>query len=187
MPLLVDSLTDPEKDVRSAAAQALGCFGNEAAALLLRLKARIGDGESDVLSECLSSLLTIDHREHLPFVSEFLEPDDPARCEAAVLALGKSRLPEALDALTTCWKHALSSGLRQQILLAVALLRLPAAIDFLLDLVAADSEADAIAALSALKIHDYDPRLRERIAKLVQKTGSRTLEARFERDFRTDE
>ena len=67
------------------------------------------------------------------------------------------------------------------------MLRLPAAIDYLLELVASDSEKDAIAALFALKIHNYDPRLRERLAELVQKKGSPTLQARFERDFRTDD
>jgi len=187
LPLLVDSLTDPEKDVRSAAAQALGCFGNEAAGLLLRLKVRMGDKEPEVLSECFSGLLTIDPRENLPFVAGFLETRDMARCEAAVLALGKSRLPEAMGALTSCWKRATSTGLREQILLAIAMLRLPAAIDHLLELVASDSEKDAIAALFALKIHNYDPRLRGRIAEIVRKKGSQALQARFERDFRAEE
>ena len=66
-------------------------------------------------------------------------------------------------------------------------MRLPAAIDYLMELVGSDSEADAIAALSALKIHNYDPRLRERIEPVVHETGSRTLQARFDRDFRPDE
>jgi hypothetical protein len=187
LPLLVDSLTDPEKDVRIAAAQALACFGTEAAGLLLRFKVRIGDKEPEVLSECFSGLLTIDPRENLPFVSGFVEPGNPARCEAAVLALGKSRLPEALDALTSFWKQAVSTGLREQVLLAIAMLRLPAAIDYLLEVVASDSEKDAIAALFALKIHNYDPRLRQRIAELVRKKGSRPLQARFDRDFRPDQ
>jgi hypothetical protein len=73
------------------------------------------------------------------------------------------------------------------VLLAIAMLRLPQAIDYLLELVASDSETDAISALFALKIHNYDPRLRLRIAELVQKKGSHALQARFDRDFRTDE
>jgi HEAT repeat protein len=187
LPLLVDSLTDPRKDVRIASAQALASFANEAAALVLRLKARMGDLEPEVLCECLSGLLTIDPKENFPFVSGFLDPGDPAKCEAAVLALGKSRLPEAFEALKSCWKRAISTGMREQVLLGIAMLRLPAAIDHLLELVASDSETDAIAALFALKIHNYDPRLRQRIAEFVQKKGSRTLQARFERDFRADE
>ena len=43
------------------------------------------------------------------------------------------------------------------------MMRLPPAMDFLLRLVASDSEADATDALSALKIHNYDPRLRDRL------------------------
>jgi HEAT repeat protein len=187
LPLLVDSLTDPERDVRIASAQAVASFANEAAALLLRLKARMGDREPEVLCECLSGLLTIDPKENFPFVTEFLDTGDPAKCEAAVLALGKSQLPEAFEALKSCGSRAIASGLREQILLGIAMLRLPAAIDYLLELVASDSEPDAIAALFALKIHNYDPRLRQRIAELVQKKGSRTLQARFDRDFRTEQ
>ena len=100
--LLVDSLTDSEKDVRMAAAQALGYVGTEAAGLVLRLKARLGDAKADVLSECLSGLMTIGPEENLDFVCEFLDPLDPDRCEAAALALGKTRLPGALEALKTC-------------------------------------------------------------------------------------
>jgi hypothetical protein len=186
LPRLVDAMIDPSKDVRIAAAQALGYVGTEAAGLVLRLKARMGDADPDVHSECLSGLLTVDPRENLALVSEFLTPDDPARCEAAALALGKSRLPDALDPLKACWPRCLSSALRQRVLLAVAMMRLPAAIDYLVDLVASDSEKDATAAMSALKIHNYDPRLRERLEPVVRKTGSRTLQAQFDRDFRPD-
>jgi len=181
--LLVDSLTDPEKEVRIATAQTLASFGNEAAGLLLRLKARIGDSEPEVLSECLSGLLTINPRENLPVVCEFVDTNQPARCEAAVLALGRSRLPEAFSALKSCWQESHSSELRAQVLLAIAMMRLPVAIDYLLELVASDSEGVAIAAMSALKIHDYDPRLRDRLGKLVREKGSRTIQARFDRDF----
>ena len=96
LPRLVDAMVDPSKDVRMAAAQAMGYVGTEAAGLLLRLKNRIGDRDPDVLSECLSGLLTVNPREYLGFVAESLTTDNAARCEAAALALGKSRLPDAL-------------------------------------------------------------------------------------------
>ncbi len=162
--LLVDSLTDPQKDVRIAAALALGYVGTTSAGLLLRLKARIGDRDSEVLSECLSGLLAVDPKENLPFVSQFLETGDVARGEAAAIALGKSRLPGAFDALKSCWQRSSSPGLRQQVLLAIAMLRLPVAIDYLLELLASDSESNAQQALSVLKIHNYDPNLRDRVA-----------------------
>jgi HEAT repeat protein len=184
LPRLVDAIVDPSKDVRIAAAQALGYVGTEAAGLLLRLKARMGDDDPEVFSECLSGLLAVNSREYLPFVTEFLEPDDPARCEAAALALGKSRLPDALDPLKACWPRCLSSGLKERVLLSIAMMRLPAAIDHLLEIVASDSERDAAAAMSALKIHNYDPRLCERLEALIRKSGSRTLRTLFDRDFR---
>ena len=184
LPLLVDAMTDPAKDVRIAAAMAMGAIGTEAAGLLLRLKARIGDRDPEVLSECLSGLLAVDSREYLPFVSGFLVPASAAVCEAAALALGKSRLPDALGPLETCWRLSRSSEeVGHQVLLAIAMLRLPAAIDSLMALVASDSEQDALSALSALKIHNYDPRLRERLAQVVPKTGRPRLKAAFELRF----
>jgi HEAT repeat protein len=183
LPRLVDAMVDPLKDVRIAAAQALGYVGTEAAGLVLRLKARMGDADPEVLSECLSGLLAANSREYLPFVTGFLEPDEPARCEAASLALGKSRLPDALDPLKACWPRCLSTGLKERILLSIAMMRLPAAIDHLLEIVASDSEKDAAAAMSALKIHNYDPRLCERLELVVRKSGSRTLRTLFDRDF----
>jgi HEAT repeat protein len=184
--LLVDSLTDPVKEVRAASAQALAYVGSEAAGLILRLKARIGDQEPEVLSECLSGLLTMQPGENLAFVCEFLDPKNVPQCEAVALALGKSRLSGALDALKNCWKRSYLPDLREQVLLAIAMMRLPAAMDFLMELVASDSESDALAALSALKIHSYDLKLRERLAAAVKNTGNRSLQSRFDRDFPTD-
>ena len=97
--VLVDAMADPAKDVRIAAAAALGAVGSEGAGLVLRLKVRLGDKDPDVLSECLGGLLAVGPEENLPLVAEFLDPGDAAACEAAAMALGRSRLPEALDPL----------------------------------------------------------------------------------------
>jgi HEAT repeat protein len=187
LPLLADALADPAKEVRIAAALALGAVGTQSAGLVLRLKVRIGDRDPDVLSECLGAFLTVNPKEALAIVTEFLEPSNDAACEAAALALGKSRLPEALDPLKGCWERSHSPELRQQILLAIAMLRRPAAIEYLKGLVASETESTVIAALSALAIHKHDPRLREQIAELVRERGSPALQARFDRDFRPDE
>ena len=64
LPMLVDAMTDPAKDVRIASAVALGAVGTEAAGLLLRLKIRLGDRDPEVLSECLSGLLAVDPKEY---------------------------------------------------------------------------------------------------------------------------
>jgi HEAT repeat protein len=185
--VLADALADPARDIRIAAASALGAIGTEGAGLLLRLKVRVGDQDPDVLSECLGGLLAADAGANLPLVAGFLEPSDPAACEAAALALGRSRLPEALEPLQECWPRCHSRELSQRVLLAIAILRRPAATDYLMELVASEEEPDAIAALSALRIFKGDPRLRERIAKIVHDRGSPRLRSGFEREFAPSE
>jgi HEAT repeat protein len=186
LPLLVDAMSDPQKEVRIAAAQALGAHGTESASLLLRLKARLGDNDSEVYSECLGGLLQCSPTEGLPVVSQCLDSGDLAVREAAILALGRSRLPEAFDLLKACWQQDPLRP-RETLLLAMAMLRLPAVNEFLLDLIGTGPETVAAAALSALMIHRYDPRLRDRIIEAVHKSGNRTFRATLERDFRSNE
>lgn len=183
LPSLVDALADPARDVRIAAASAIGAVGTEGAGLVLRLKVRVGDRDPDVFSECLGGLLAVDPGENLAIVAGYLDPSDPAACEAAALALGKSRLPEAFEPLLACWPRCHSPELRQQVLLAIAILRRPGPTDYLMDLVASEAEPTAIAALSALRIFQGDPRLRDRIAGLVRGRGSPKLQACFDRDL----
>jgi HEAT repeat protein len=187
MPLLVDALADPAKDVRIAAASALGAVGTERAGLVLRLKVRLGDRDPDVLSECLGGLLSVDPKEYLSLVTDFLEPSNPASCEAAALALGRSRLHEALEPLRDCWPRCHPPDLKQQVLLAIAVLRRPSATEYLMELVASEAEPTAIAALSALRIYKSDSRLRERIEKLVRERGSPRLWACFDHDLGVSE
>ncbi len=184
LPLLVDALIDPSKEVRGAAAVAIGAVGTEGAGLVLRLKALIGDKDPDVLSECLGGLLAVDHEENLSFVADFLDPIDADKCEAATLALGKSRLPEALEPLRMCLNRSVSRELNQQILLAIAILRRPVAIDYLIELVATGPEPRAAASLTALRIYKDDSRIRERIEAAVKERASPALQAAFLREFR---
>ena len=65
----------------------------------------------------------------------------------------------------------------------MVMLRLPAATVFLVELVAAGPEAASLAALSALKIHAHDPRLRQQVSGAVAQRNLPTLQARFESDF----
>ena len=145
--LLVDLLADPEKDARVSAAQALAYNATQAAGLLLRLKARVGDKAPEVISECLGGLLKVDAQEGVPFVAEFLQSPDEAIQESAAIALGESRRPEAFPVLKDFWEHQIVSTMQEAILVAIALLRLPAASDFLLSLMSDGSPAVAAAAL----------------------------------------
>ena len=156
----------------------LGITARKPASLLLRLKARLGDKEPDVISECLSSLLACSPKDNLSFVSQFLDSVDPAICEAAILTLGKSRLPEAFELLKSALqRHPI--GLNEEIFLAMAMLRVPVATEFLLETVAAEGDRSRLAALSALMIYRYDPNLYDRIAMPLTRTAAAFCE-RFE-------
>ncbi|MEW4570287.1 HEAT repeat domain-containing protein [Tautonia sp. JC769] len=183
LPMLVDALVDPARDVRIAAATALAAIGNEAAGLVLRLKARIGDEDPDVFSECLSGLLAVDAEEYLPIVVMFLDPSNVIACESAALALGRSRLAEALDPLVECWRGALSTDLRRHVLLAIAILRRPAALDFLAELIASGSDSEAAEAIAALGVFKDDPSVRDRIAAVVEERDRSAIRAAFSKIF----
>jgi len=73
--------------------------------------------------------------------------------------------------------------LRETVLLAMVMLRLPAATEFLIELVATGPEPASLAALWALKIHSHDTKLRQRIAEVIQQRNTPSLRARFEKDF----
>ena len=76
----------PRKTCGSRRLWCCGAVGMRGRGWILRLKARIGDRDPDVLTECLLGLLTVDPKENLAIVTEFLEPGNAARCEAAALA-----------------------------------------------------------------------------------------------------
>jgi HEAT repeat protein len=186
MPLLVDLLVDSEKGARAGAVQALGYSGTEVGALLLRLKARLGDPEPEVMSECFTGLLQLAPDEAVPFVAEFLSADQAAIQEAALLALGSSRRPEAFEVLKA-FAETHSGDLDEVACVALALLRLPPATEFLLTRLSDSSEAAALAALGALAVHRHDPRVRDRAAAAVASSASAALRTLFEKRFRADE
>jgi hypothetical protein len=147
--LLAELLADPEPPVRISAARAVAGHGSGAGTPLLRLRALVPDKEPRVVSECLLALLRLDARGERAFVETFLEkPDELA--EAAALALGESRLPEAFTALRAWLPEAARRGLSRTALLAVASLRRDEALDWLLAIVRDEPPALAREALQAL-------------------------------------
>ena len=180
--ILVDALVDPQKDVRIAAAQALGYHGSESAGLILRLKARLGDREPEVFSECLSGLLACAEGELLAGLG-IPRPGRHPCSRGSHPRPGAVAPARSFRALSAFWSRKPPVVLRETVLLAMVMLRLPAATEFLIDLVAAGPEAASLSALSALKIHSHDSRLRQRIAEVIQQRNTPALRARFEKDF----
>jgi hypothetical protein len=184
MHLLVELLLDKEKVARCAAAQALGGSALAAAVPLLRFKVRVGDEEPEVIGDCLSALMEADPKDSLEFVTEYLRGGPDAIREGAAFALAESRRPEALDVLKAEWPRAKGSDFEEALLLAISMTRLPAALEFLLGILATDAEAGATA-LSALAIHRHNDSLKARVAAIIEKSTDMKLRERFRKKFDT--
>jgi HEAT repeat protein len=178
--LLADLLADPEKGARIAAVQALEATGSAAAVPLLRFKARVGDEEPEVTAECFTALLKSEP-EAVAFVAEFLRDGDACIQEGAALALGETRRPGAFEILRDFSQDVTPGSVQDAVFLAIAMLRLPAGIDFLLHLI--DGKDTARAALAALAIHRHNERIRDRVAAAVAQIKDAALEGWFREKY----
>jgi HEAT repeat protein len=176
---LADLLADPEPPARAAAAQAIAYSERADVGLpLLRVKARLGDADPRVTSACFAGLLALAPDRSLPFVAGFLGAAQVETREAALLALGESRNPAALEPLRGAIEAALSAEERQIAYTAVALMRNDAAWDYLLSVLNDGTTTHAAAALEALATYRSDPALRARTLAAVQARGDAKLRAR---------
>jgi len=149
---LVNALTEEDPSVRADAARAFGAMGGDESALVLRLKARVGDQEAPVIGQALESLLVVERARALPFVKEFLNRMGGETAEEAALALGNSRIPAAVDVLLEAWQGAMGEEYREALLRALSLSRDDRAVEFLTKLVAEGRDRDAKAARAALEL-----------------------------------
>jgi HEAT repeat protein len=171
-------LFDLEPEARLGAAEALANTGEELAAALLHAKVLAGDKEADVLGACYKGMLALAPRRYLPVVAAALE----AGTDTAALALGESRLPEALGAL----KKALESGdrdIQDSVFLGIALLRTEEANDFLLEVVADAPEGRAASALGAIALHRHDARVAARARAAARGRKSKRILKVLEEKF----
>ncbi len=141
---LIEVLTDVDKTVRMEAARAIGRVDRPEAALLLRLRALVGDAEPEVTGACYSGLLSIEGRAGIPFVSRFMQAKSDEGVEAAI-AIGLMRTPEAFQTLKEKWEGERNSEFAAMLLTAIALTRQPEAKVFLEELATTDSPAAAAA------------------------------------------
>ncbi len=164
--LLVDSLADEAQVVRVEAVRAVEEMDGEEAALVLRLKARVGDSEPPVIGQVFDSLLRLERDAALPLVAEFLDGPDDVREEAA-LALGSSRMPAAVEILLKALPGARDPYFRKTVLRALSASRQEKALEFLLGLVREGLRTDMDAALEALELHRESAEIRTAIDAAV--------------------
>ena len=173
---LADLLADPEASARVAAARAIAYSENGQGVPLLRLRVLMGD-EPSVISECIAALLKLSPQKSLDLATRFLTIPEPQTQELVALALGESRLPEALEILTTWWQKQADPELRQTGLLAIAMLRTEAALAFLMTLIAKGRLLDAQNAIAALQIYRQDPVLWQRVqSAAAQRENTNSLD-----------
>src|SRR5258708_8627679 len=136
---VVSLLVDPEAPARVGAVRALASNGGEAGLLVLRLKVLTGDAEPDVMAECFGGLLSAGERS-LSFVADYADSEDPAIAEAAILALGTSRIPSAFDVLREKWERSAGGDLRRTIVLVRGLPRGETAVEFFVSLLGSGND-----------------------------------------------
>jgi hypothetical protein len=170
--LLLEPLVDKDKAVRVEAVRALAQLG-EVAVPVLRLRALIAGEDAEVLGQCFGALLAIERDAAISFVAEFLEAGDDPAGEAA-FALAETRSPAALAELLKRQREFVDEWFSGVLLSAIALTRLPEAIDFLIGLIEREEResARAIEALSRVATNDE---LWARLQKAVEATGSPKL------------
>ena len=162
---LADLLADPELPARVDAARAIAYSGREDGAPLLRLRVLAGDDDDQVISECLGAMLAVAPRSSLHFVGTLLDSDDRSLQELAALALGEARLPEALPMLHQFHDRCGDPDLRRTALLAIAMLRVDAAFDLLVELIAEAPGPVARDAIDALAMYRHDEALVLRVRR----------------------
>jgi hypothetical protein len=180
--ILLDPLTDTDKTVRMEAARAIGRVGGVSAALILRLRAMLGPAlrdrdEPEVLGAVYSALLSVEGASAIPLVAAALKEGDDLAAEAA-FALADLRSAEALAALQMRLGAGADIWFASVLLSAIALTRLPEAMDFLIAMVAREAR-EAPTAIEAIGRTAPSPELRARVRQVVEQVDSPRLREAF--------
>jgi len=162
---LLPLFADPQIPVRVNAARAVEQIGNDAAALLLRLRAELASDSPEVLGACYSGVLRLEGPSAISWAAKFLpqgrdEPDEAA-AEAA-FAIAETRSEAAFTLLQSTYKRTRDPDFRGTLLTAIALTRQDAAIEFLFTLIA-DGDRTA---REALENSAPNPAVLERLRSL---------------------
>jgi hypothetical protein len=180
---LADRLADKEKPVRIDAALAIGQFGSAEGAVLLRLKALLGDQEPEVTGQCLSSLLSLAPQDALRFVSGFLEHDDGDVCAEAAGALAAARESEAIEIIKAFWRTRVRPDVRRAVLISLGASPLREGAEFLLTVLLNESGELATQALDSLASSRFHEEMRSQVRATLDAKQDAELERIFERRF----
>ena len=176
---LTDALADPDKGVRAEAAATIGGLGHEAGAAPLRLKARTGDDEPEVLGACLSALLTLNAFDPVPFVSSFLHSSDEDARNEACGTLAAASQPEAFAAIRAYWDREPLA--RRAIALSLAASPCEEAVKLWCEAIERDPLPVAESALEAFAVSRFRDKLAREIGASVNRRDSSDLNRTWQR------
>ncbi len=170
-------LADSEVMARVGAARALAYTGDvDAASPLLRYVALTRGEDSRVVAAALEGLLELHKADALPLFEELLQRGDAELHASACVALGESRLPDALPVLIRAADRTVTEEDRQPVLVAIAMLRSEDGSAHLLGLVRDAPEGAARDALSALATFRADSALAQRALEAALERGDPVFE-----------
>lgn len=172
---LLDLMGDEDKVVRAEAVRAIEQVGSTPAALLLRLRAILGDDEPEVLGASYGGILRIEGATSIPWISRFLASGDDSAAEAA-LAIAGTHSPQGFQVLQQHFDKPSDPWFRSVLLSAIALTRQDAAIEFLLELIRTESQ-QAETAIEALLRTMPSAEITQRLEVLV--AGNQRLTRAF--------
>jgi hypothetical protein len=164
-----------------SAARAISAVGQDQGLLLLRLKILSGDGSSDVLAECIASMMSLSPRKSLEFVERFLDDPDEVISQSAALSLGQSHLPEALAILLARYEKCASED-RFAYLLPIAMTRLPESVTFLCAQ-AGETVKAAREIIKAMSIYRHDAAIVAKLRQSISIHNSPALNAELDKSF----
>lgn len=180
----VTLLADPEIPARTGAIRAIADSGRPDGVLLLRLKTLLGDKETDVTGECFAALLSLDPTGSVEFVSKFLDSSVEGIGEQAALALGETHQAAAFEVLREAWERGGLAEQRRTLLVAIAMLRIDEALEFLLERLRTEGGHVAADALAGLSFYARDETVLKRVEEIIQRRNDGgALEAVFAREF----
>jgi len=155
---LAGLLADPEPVARAGAANALSRVPVEVALPLLLHKLLVGDKSPEVMGEAYRTILAMSPGRGLELAGAALDGEDRELADQAALALGDSRDPKALARLIEHCDAALPRE-RRIPLMAIALSRLDAGLDYLLAALRKGDKLTSQSARDALAVYKDDPRI----------------------------
>lgn len=183
LPELADLLFDKAPAARQAAVRAVGGVGGVAAEMMLRMKAILGDSETQITGECFTSLMEIAPERSLKFVSRYLDGMDAWLANQAALALGESKIPAAFDILRACWDRSPATAERKELLLPLALHRSEEAFRFLIEVIESAHSSLACAALEAIKYCASDDARRHAVRQAVETRDEESIRQAYAKAF----